>query len=710
MRRGIRTIGIIFLATSLMLLISGCGRGLGLSPNQTTATLTATPAAITAGQNVTLTWSTVNATSVQLDNGIGTLSAGSGSMTVMPQQTTTYTLTAAGPLGNVTAQATVTVTGNAPTVTITAAPTSVPNGQSSVLTVTATNATTVAVTNNVDSTSSALPAAGGTLTVTPVKTTTYTATATGNFGTATATATVTVTQPGNVTAIQHVVFMLQENRTFDHYFGLLNPYRRANSLNVGDDGKVYDVDGTDDKLSTISNQDDEGNSYNLFKLASTCVDDMSSAWIESYGMVDRFNFKTTRPVLMDGFVHIGENFAKSGSGSGTFTDTQGRRAMGYYDQDFLNYYYFMASQFALSDRWFSPVASKSIPNRVATFSGGTTQGLVRDQINNDHFGQLPMLTIFEQLDNANVSWKIYYSVTNGGCSTASDECSGSSGSAFPATTFSYFTYSKKYLRGNSGSCPAPTVGSQAVGDATNSFCIDPNHIAPLSQYFTDLQNNTLPAFAFIEAEYGHTDEHPGSGQSVLSGQSKVASIVNAFMTSPAWGSSVFFLSYDEGGGPYDHVPPVPNQTNKNTAAAMGITTDISSIAVNPDSFNPCLADGSVHCDLKAGEPGADPADAAAVQGFAAQLGFRVPNMVISPFTRKHFVSHVPMDHTAILKFVESRFINSSAHITARDAAQPDLLDFFDFTAIPWAVPPTPPAPVTPQSLGHDPCKPDAMGP
>ena len=50
------------------------------------------------------------------------------------------------------------------------------------------------------------------------------------------------------------------------------------------------------------------------------------------------------------------------------------------------------------------------------------------------------------------------------------------------------------------------------------------------------------------------------------------------------------------------------------------------------------------------------------QGFAAQLGFRVPNMIISPFTRKHYVSHTPMDHTAVIKFVENRFIGSSAHL------------------------------------------------
>jgi len=66
-----------------------------------------------------------------------------------------------------------------------------------------------------------------------------------------------------------------------------------------------------------------------------------------------------------------------------FTDTLGARAMGYYDQQYFNYYYYMASQFALSDRWFSPIASKTIDNRIATFTGGTTQGLVQDPTSDD---------------------------------------------------------------------------------------------------------------------------------------------------------------------------------------------------------------------------------------------------------------------------------------------------------------------------------------
>ena len=204
----------------------------------------------------------------------------------------------------------------------------------------------------------------------------------------------TVTNTGTATSINHVVFMLQENRSFDNYFGMLNPYRKTSGFSVGDDGKEYDVDGIDDKLGTISNVNDEGTSFPLFKLRTTCTDDMSSAWIESYGDVNRFNFATSRPILMDGFVHTAEGYAKS-FGLG---DTAGKRAMGYYDQGFLNYYYYMASQFAISDRWFSPVSSKTVPNRIAVMTGGTTQGLVYDPGANDHLPQLGWKTIFEELD------------------------------------------------------------------------------------------------------------------------------------------------------------------------------------------------------------------------------------------------------------------------------------------------------------------------
>jgi phospholipase C len=242
--------------------------------------------------------------------------------------------------------------------------------------------------------------------------------------------------------------------------------------------------------------------------------------------------------------------------------------MGYYDQDFFNYYYYMASQFAVSDRWFSPMSTKSIGNRIATFTGGTTQGLVKDPGGDDHLSQLDIPNIFQELDQANVTWKVYYTVNQGFC-LEEDDCNASANSEYPATDFSNLTYSYQYLYENSSgaACIPPTQLSSVVGDASDSFCIDPNHVAPIGTYFSDLSNGTLPSFAFIEPGYGNNDEHPGSGQTVLEGQAQVAMVVNAFMASSAWKDSIFFLSYDEGGGPYDHVPPVPGHSNDYTDAA-----------------------------------------------------------------------------------------------------------------------------------------------
>jgi len=594
------------------------------------------------------------------------------------------------------------------------------------LTVVATNATKVTVTGT-DSSTYTLAVGGGTQAVSPAATTTYTATATGAGENATATATATVTVgTGSAQSIKHVIFMLQENHTFDNYFGMLNPYRKTNGYNIGDDNVTYNVDGIDDKLTTLSNENDEKTSFSPFKFTSTCMDDDSSDWLASYGSVSRWDFTTTRPINMDGFVHTAEGYAIScspgGAGgstcSGTFSaqSKTGQPAMGYYDENFFNYYYYMASQFAVSDRWFSPVATKSVGNRIATFTGGTTQGLVKDPGGDDHQPQLNISNIFKELDDAKppVTWKIYYTVTQAFCLSDSD-CPIGPNSAYPATYFSNLTYSLGYMYDNpsGAACKSPTQGSRVVGDTPDSFCIDPSHIAPIyPDYFNDLTNGTLPSFAFIEAGYGRNDEHPGSGQSVLLGQVQVASVVNAFMDSPSWNNSVFFFSYDEGGGPYDHVPPVPGYSNKFTDAMVGDTSvanipDIKGIAVNPDvnpKYFPCLpptiGTPTLHCDLDSSDPGAKPGDAAYVNGFAAQLGFRLPNIIISPFTRRHYVSHTPMDHTAVIKFVEDLFIGNHIYLSARDAAQPDLLEFFDFTGIPWATPPTltstpPPTPLAP---------------
>jgi phospholipase C len=126
------------------------------------------------------------------------------------------------------------------------------------------------------------------------------------------------------------------------------------------------------------------------------------------------------------------------------------------------------------------------------------------------------------------------------------------------------------------------------------------------------------------------------------------------MNSPSWKDSVFIQTYDEGGGVFDHVPPIP--------------------VPNPDGIPPNLNIGStVH-----------------TPGDFTFSGFRVPMFLVSPFAKKNFVSHTPMDYTAVLKLIETRF--NLPNLTARDASMPDMTEFFDFSTAtgPWATPPTPP--------------------
>jgi phospholipase C len=197
----------------------------------------------------------------------------------------------------------------------------------------------------------------------------------------------------------------------------------------------------------------------------------------------------------------------------------------------------------------------------------------------------------------------------------------------------------------------------------------PNNIGTIgfqgSDYDNDLQNGTLPQVALIEpATDAGFDEHPSVSDSapnrIQDGANYVATqIINPLMTSSSWKDSAFILTFDENGGLYDHVSPQPT--------------------VNPDGIQPvdflpgdvCTQGSGPICDF-------------------IYTGYRVPLIVVSPYTKQNYVSHTPADLTAILKFIETRFNLPS--LTQRDAAQKmDMTEFFDFSNPVWLTPPTPPA-------------------
>jgi len=390
--------------------------------------------------------------------------------------------------------------------------------------------------------------------------------------------------------------MLQENRSFDNYFGSLNAYRSAHGLGAND------VDGLPAGASNPS-WDGTG-TVAAFHAATVCTEGLSPSWDASRRNINVGNpSDPTTP--MNGFVYSAAHYAQSSdvTNPGYYDDTAGLRAMGYYTDADLPYYYFMATQFATSDQFFSPILSRTPPNRIANYAASAL-GIVDDIPVGTTF---PENTIFPVLQNAGFSWKIY-------------ETSGN-------TYLSYFLAFYRQYKG------------------TNIF--------PISQYFTDVKNGTLPQVAFIETgvettETGGTsqlDEHPDSN--IQNGAAYVATLTNALMQSPSWKDTAFILAYDEGGGLYDHVPP--------------------QAAVVPDAIPPNL------------QPTDD------VDTYS-RTGFRVPIIVISPFAKSGYVSHTVMDTTAILKFIEERFNLPS--LTARDAAQPPMDEFFDFTTVPNQTAPT----------------------
>jgi phospholipase C len=462
-----------------------------------------------------------------------------------------------------------------------------------------------------------------------------------------ATATFNVNQTVNV--LNHIIFMAQENRGLDHYFGALRAYWAANKFSDQSfDGlpqfnppsgipPLYGPPptnpGCDPNYPPPNDCTEDSNSPQVasYHLITQCIENPSPSWNESHVDWNLSNPVSSTPSL-NGFVYSGAHDARANNPP--FYDTNGIRITGYYDGTDLNYYYFMASEFSTSDRWFAPVMTRTSSNRDYLI-GATSQGYVYP-IGTDS-GDQSLLTatpIFEELQNASISWKIYVNTENTSCSSdPTPQC---------LLTLSYV---------------------QAFEWGQTIPANYPQSLAPMSQYFTDLNNGTLPQVAMIEpASDAFLDEHPSVSDdkpvNIQTGANYVSSLINALMTSTSWKDSVFILTYDEGGGLYDHVAPQP--------------------AVSPDGIKPKdLLPGDV-CTVVSG-PNCD----------FVYTGYRLPLIVISPYAKKHYVNHNVADYTAILKLIETRF-NLPA-LTKRDAAQINMTQFFNFNFPPWMTPPTPPA-------------------
>jgi phospholipase C len=293
------------------------------------------------------------------------------------------------------------------------------------------------------------------------------------------------------TPIKHFVVVMQENHSFDNYFGTypgangipegtcmpVDPFDEANAdcvepFHIGDTEVV--LDDPDHSASTHELQYNDGN--------------------------------------LNGFVYALNK-----------RNQDGRLAMGYYDERDLPYYWNLAEEYVLFDRFFSSAAGGSFLNHMYWVAGRPAAS--GDRMTGEPINDVP--TIFDRLEAQGISWKFY--VQN-----YEPKLTYRTVHEYPGNRASQITW-------------VPVLNM-------DRFIDDPkfsSHVVNLDQYFEDLQKGTLPAVAFI-APSGPS-EHPPS--SLQAGQKFVRSLIQALMQRDAWHSSMFVLTYDDWGGWYDHVLP-----------------------------------------------------------------------------------------------------------------------------------------------------------
>jgi phospholipase C len=311
--------------------------------------------------------------------------------------------------------------------------------------------------------------------------------------------------------IEHVVFLVQENRSFDHYFG---SYRGV--VGFSDPGVLKLTDGSGLPVFAQPGYDQAGYGGHLypFRLNASgqgeCVHDIDHDWGPQH--------HSWNGGRMDGFVR--EHLMDEGQ-NGTVT-------MGHYTRADLPYYYALADAFTICDAYHCSVLGPSDPNHVHIVSGwldpdGRYGGPLVG--NRPYVGgpQLSWTTMPEQLRARNISWKVYSGDTTNNPVTTD--------SPFPMFK-QYFSDSDLQRRGLQTSYPADFDNDVAAG--------------------------TLPSVSWIYAPI-QDSEHPPF--SVLQGQHTVDQVVRTLAgNAELWAKTVLFLTWDENGAFFDHVsPPVPSQ-------------------------------------------------------------------------------------------------------------------------------------------------------
>ena len=501
------------------------------------------------------------------------------------------------------------------------------------------------------------------------------------------------------TPIKHIVVVFNENRSFDHYFGTypnaLNPEgepvfepakntsRNVNNLlsspSLLDNNPNANPNVVPSNGATVTEPTNGANATNPFRIDRTQADTagqnhayMPEQLAYDNGKNDLFPFDTGNG---------------TSGGAGAF-GTKGQ-VMGYFDGNTVTAYWNYAQNFAMSDNAFTDDFGPSTPGAINMFAGTTNgavipAGLSASTIPDGQGGltlindtdpagdpcssttsqvQMTSKNIGDLLNAASIPWGSFV----GGFNLQTINDNGSTGCKrshiSPVTGRLETDYVPhhiwfQYYTSTANPTHARPTSTAAIGYTTvpGKKTVDPaNHAYDLNDFTAAVGSGNFPAVSFIKME-SYQDEHPGNSNS-LDAQTGFVTLVNFLMEQPDWDSTAVILAYDDSDGWADHVT---GMTHGSFSTSDALT-----------------APGQ--CGVPGVTPVANGVKGLPVAGRCGP-GTRIPFLVISPYAKKNYVSHVQISQASIPQFIEDNWLNGTRIGQGSfDATTGSIMDMFDFT-------------------------------
>ncbi|MGV3763053.1 phosphocholine-specific phospholipase C [Parapedobacter sp.] len=433
---------------------------------------------------------------------------------------------------------------------------------------------------------------------------------------------------------EHIVFLMQENRSFDHMFGSLQGVRGFNdprAIRLPNGNRVW------------LQSDEKGDTYAPFHLD---INNTKVTWMGDlpHGWPDQTDARNHG--------HYDQWLLAKKSGRAEYRHMP--LTLGYYGRADLPFYYAMADAFTVCDQNFCSALSSTTPNRIHFWSG-----TLRDRADETRFANVwngdakpwnlrSWKTFPERLQEHGISWKVYQNdlykqglppekeawLDNFGDNTL-ENFAQYRVDAFQNEKYASLSAEEKAIHDrafctNRGDANYRELTTYTYTEGGETRQIDIPKGDVLYQFRQDVQQGKLSTVSWL-VPAGKYSDHPGHP---WYGQWYMSEVINILTKNPeVWKKTIFILTYDENDGYFDHIPPyVPPHPGRHDNGKLSASLDAQAEYVTS------MAQQS---DQKNGRLG------------PIGLGYRVPMIIASPWTRGGWVNSQVFDHTSSLRFLES---------------------------------------------------------